>query len=140
MRKKANQLDSANRMIKEITGITPHLFRPPGGDYNQRVADVAFGRQMTTVLWTVSCADYLEPPTATIVSKVLAETKPGGIILLHDGIKHTREALPEIVNTLRARGYTFITVGEMLKMTNGACQWGDSVAVAPSDVSSKGVF
>ena len=117
------ELQSTNDIICRIAGITPYLFRPPGGSYNARVADIAFGKDMTTVLWTVQCGDYKEPTRDFIVNRVLSLTRPGAIILLHDGLENTREAVPEIVNTLRNRGYTFVTVGQMLEMTNGQCQW-----------------
>jgi peptidoglycan/xylan/chitin deacetylase (PgdA/CDA1 family) len=117
------QLDLANQIIESQTGITPHLFRPPGGRHDSRVVDAAYERELTTVLWTVSCSDYREPSPAYIVDRVLSGVRPGGIILLHDGVGSTREALPEIVRTLRGRGYVFVTVGEMLEMTHGKCPW-----------------
>lgn len=119
----ARQLELANQIIETQTGIRPHLFRPPGGRHNPSVVNAAYEREMTTVLWTVSCSDYKEPSPAYIANRVLDLVRRGGIVLLHDGVRSTRQALPEIVRSLRERGYVFVTVGEMLEMTHGECPW-----------------
>lgn len=119
------QLADTNAFIESVTGITPHLFRPPGGQYNNELIDYAYELEMTTVLWTSNGSDYLRPPSDEIVSRIMGRMSPGGIILVHDGVTQTREALPVIVERLRSQGYTFVTVGEMLKMAYGECQWSD---------------
>lgn len=117
------QFDLTNQLIRGFTGIIPHLFRPPGGHYDSRVVDAAYAHELTTALWTVNAADYADLTSSQIASRVLRGTRRGGIILMHDGIKATRNALPEIVQTLRRRGYTFVTVGDMLRLTHGECPW-----------------
>jgi peptidoglycan-N-acetylglucosamine deacetylase len=134
----ASQIETTNEIITSWTGIIPTLFRPPGGRYDQSVVDVVYRHNMTTVLWTASCADYLEPTSRQIVSSILGKVHPGAVILLHEGIPSTREALPEIVHTLQNRGYTFVTVGEMVELNYGPCPWpqGDRTCdeEEPSDI------
>jgi peptidoglycan-N-acetylglucosamine deacetylase len=115
-----DEIESTDRVIFETTGATSRLFRPPGGAYDQKTIQTVYNCGDTTVLWTSLCGDYKNPSVDFIVDRIVSRVKPGGIILLHDGIPHTREALPQIVNTLRAEGYTFVTVGEMIDLTNGA--------------------
>ncbi len=119
----AEELESTNRTIKALTGIIPHLFRPPGGSYDSRVVDAVYSHEMTTVIWSVCCDDYRNPPASRIVNCVTSRAGSGSIVLLHDGKSHTREALPEIVNTLRSEGYEFVTIGELIEMTYGPCPW-----------------
>ncbi len=117
------ELNRTNELIRSQTGVIPHLFRPPGGQYNQRVVDAAYGLEMVTVLWTVNTADYLFNDPSRIVSRIMDHVGSGANILMHDGVEATREALPEIVSTLRQQGYTFVTVGEMIELTYGECPW-----------------
>ena len=55
---------------------------------------------------------------AEIVDRVMAETQPGSIVLLHvmyEGRAETRQALPEVIRGLKAKGYRFVTVSELLE-------------------------
>jgi peptidoglycan/xylan/chitin deacetylase (PgdA/CDA1 family) len=118
-----SQYVRTNLIIRSITGVIPHLFRPPGGNYNSNTVATGYGEELVTVLWTANSGDYTGLTPSQIANRVLGRVSPGGIILLHDGVIPTQEALPVIVNTLRSRGYTFVTVGEMLSMTHDDCQW-----------------
>jgi chitin deacetylase len=72
---------------------------------------------MTSILWSVDPLDWRTPGTGAIVSRVLAQTGPGAIILSHDGggnRSQTLAAAPQIIRALRARGYRFVTVSELL--------------------------
>ena len=72
---------------------------------------------MTSVLWSVDPLDWRTPGTAAIVNTALGQTQAGGIILSHDGggpRSQTLEALPQIVRGLKRRGYTFVTLTDLL--------------------------
>ena len=72
---------------------------------------------MATVLWDVDPADYTQPGTQTIVDRVLAEVRPGSIIVSHDTggpREQTLAAYPQIIAALRSRGYRFVTVPQLL--------------------------
>jgi peptidoglycan-N-acetylglucosamine deacetylase len=61
----------------------------------------------------------LDADTDLLVADVLQNTKPGSIILLHpwyQGRQRTRAAIPAIIEQLKTRGYTFVTVDELLRM------------------------
>ncbi len=112
-----DQLIRTNAAIRRATGFTPCLFRPPyratGPDLVTRVRE----QGMTSVLWSVDPSDWARPGTDAIIARVLAQAGPGAIILSHDGggdRSQTLAALPLIVSALRARGYTFVTVPELL--------------------------
>jgi len=119
-----------NTLIFEETGVMPHLFRPPGGQRNPTVDRIVYENEMTSVMWTVNTADY-RVSEAEIKSRILNGANPGGIILMHDGVDATRAILPEIVEILRSRGYEFITLGEMLEISHGECQWSGDGSILP---------
>ena len=111
----ATEIKACNDVIKQITGHTPRLFRPPGGDYDKGVIEAAESMGYTTVLWTDDPGDYASPGEKLITSRILKHVSNGGIILIHDGIEQTYDILPELIHTLKKEGYTFVTVDEMMK-------------------------
>jgi peptidoglycan-N-acetylglucosamine deacetylase len=111
------QLLSTIGAIRSVSGYTPCVFRPPYGDYDSSVLSTARSLGLSTVLWNVDPADYTEPGTAAIEQRVLAQVKPGSIIISHDGggpRGQTLAAYPGIIRQLRARGYRIVTVLQML--------------------------
>jgi peptidoglycan/xylan/chitin deacetylase (PgdA/CDA1 family) len=111
------QIAGAAERIKEYTGFEPCLFRPPGGAENSSVIDTAGSLGMKTIIWDVDPRDWSLPGTAEIYSNIVDNAKPGAIILMHDGggpRDETLAALPRIIDTLRARGYSFETVSALL--------------------------
>jgi peptidoglycan/xylan/chitin deacetylase (PgdA/CDA1 family) len=93
------------------------VFRPPYGAYGAGV--VAAGRRLglATVLWNVDPRDWALPGTGTIVGRVLAQVRRGSIVLSHDGggpRGQTLAAYPAIIEALKARGYRFRTVPQLL--------------------------
>jgi peptidoglycan/xylan/chitin deacetylase (PgdA/CDA1 family) len=109
------ELQGCGDVIQQITGTRPTLFRPPGGDYSPAVARVAGKLGFTTVLWTVDPGDFDKPAASVIVARTLGKVSNGSIILFHDGIPETMEALPIIVDYLRANGYQIVSINQMLK-------------------------
>jgi peptidoglycan/xylan/chitin deacetylase (PgdA/CDA1 family) len=104
-------------LIEAITHFRPCLFRPPGGAVDSSVLAAAGEDGLRTITWDVDPADWSNPGSAAVYSRVVDTTQAGSIILMHDGGGDrggTLAALPGIIDTLRARGYRFDTVTELL--------------------------
>jgi peptidoglycan-N-acetylglucosamine deacetylase len=103
----------------ELTRIpaSPKLFRFPFGTCNpEALASVARSGQLA-IQWDVVTGDPDRHITASgIAQAVLAETRPGSIIVAHANGRgaHTAEALPLFIPQLRAKGFEFVTVSELL--------------------------
>ncbi|HEX4107989.1 MAG TPA: polysaccharide deacetylase family protein [Solirubrobacteraceae bacterium] len=111
------QLSSQLNRVQSLTGYTPCVFRPPYGDYDGHVLAVAASLHLATILWAVDPSDYTLPGVSAIEQRVLSAAQPGDIILSHDGggpRQQTLAAYPDIINTLRRRGYSFETVPQLL--------------------------
>jgi peptidoglycan-N-acetylglucosamine deacetylase len=111
------QLRSTLDAVRAQTGYTPCVFRPPYGAYNARVLAVARRLGLATVLWNVDPSDYRKPGVRTIAARVLAAVRPGSIVVSHDGGGNRRQTLlayERVIAALRARGYAFVTVPELL--------------------------
>jgi peptidoglycan/xylan/chitin deacetylase (PgdA/CDA1 family) len=104
-------------LIESITHFRPCLFRPPGGAVNSSVVAAAGSDGLQTITWDVDPADWSTPGSAAVYSRIVGAAQSGSIILMHDGggdRSGTLAALPSIIDTLRARGYSFDTVTELL--------------------------
>ncbi|MGH2925544.1 MAG: polysaccharide deacetylase family protein [Solirubrobacterales bacterium] len=113
----AASMAETSRRIEHATGFTPCLFRPPGGAFDWRVVSDARSLGMTTIVWDVDPTDWSTPGTDAIYSRVVSHTRPGSIVVMHDGggnRSQTVAALPRIIDTLRGRGYRFVTVSKLL--------------------------
>jgi peptidoglycan-N-acetylglucosamine deacetylase len=111
------QLQETLHAIRSQSGYTPCVFRPPYGDYDSSVVATARSLGLATVTWNVDPADYTLPGTSAIVQRVLAQVRPGSIIISHDGggpRGQTLAAYPLIIRALRARGYRFLTIPQLL--------------------------
>ena len=110
-----NEIRLDNDAIRRACGRQPLFFRPPGGQRNGEVLDIAYRLGMSTILWTDDPADYANPGADVIEQKLLSHVRPGATILLHDGVEQTYQMLPDFVAHLRQQGYKFVTVSEMIQ-------------------------
>lgn len=113
----SREFSRTQAMIKKVTGKTPRYFRPPYGEVDERVARLAASAGLLTIQYDIPSGDPdpgLSPQK--IARSVLRDAKGGSIVVFHmnrNGV-HTAEALPEIVEGLRKKGFLLVTVGELL--------------------------
>lgn len=110
----AQQIMEGGAILSTFVGRPIDLFRPPHGRYDKRVLEIASAMGYRTVFWNDSPEDTKNISPDLEVQRVLAQAKPGGIVLLHSGQYRTIEALPVIIEKLRAEGYSFVTVDQLL--------------------------
>jgi peptidoglycan/xylan/chitin deacetylase (PgdA/CDA1 family) len=113
-----NQFVRTSAAIQAVTGVRPSFFRPPYGSYNSLVTSEAKSLGLSTIIWNDEARDWSLPGVGTIISRILNLTANGVIILLHDGggfRQQTVAALPYIIMDLRSRGYTFVTIKQMIR-------------------------
>jgi peptidoglycan/xylan/chitin deacetylase (PgdA/CDA1 family) len=112
-----DQLQRTHDVIRQETGVTPTLMRPPFGGFTatQRAwAHGVWGYQC--ILWDVDSYDWKHRSPAKTQSIILATSRPGSIILCHDIHKTTIDAMPATLDGLLAKGLKLVTVSELLKM------------------------
>ncbi len=109
--------------LRAATGHAPALFRVPYGFHTPWSMAAVRSHGLRVVGWSIDPADWRAGATATqIADRVVSQARPGGIVLLHDGNTDrahadraaTAAALPLIVQRLRAQGYHFVTVDQLL--------------------------
>jgi peptidoglycan-N-acetylglucosamine deacetylase len=114
----ADEISRTAAAIRGATGgFSPCLFRAPGGAVSPGLISEARSMGFTTIEWNVDPRDWSMPGTGAIYSNVASNTRPGSIVLQHDGggnRSQTLAALPQEINTLRREGYHFVTVTQLL--------------------------
>jgi peptidoglycan/xylan/chitin deacetylase (PgdA/CDA1 family) len=113
------QIHDAGTRAQRLGAPFPHLFRPPYGAYNKATLRTLHQLDMLMVLWSVDPGDWRRPGVRAIVGNVLANARPGAIVLLHDGggdRSQTVAALPAIINGLRRKHYELVTLPRLLKL------------------------
>lgn len=115
-RQKDEIVTTANEILA-AAGVSSRLFRAPYGAVDASVISQAEKQDLLSVLWDVDTSDWQRPSSGQIVSTVLSKATPGSIILMHDAggdRATTLAAVPQIVKQLRAQGYEFATVGDLV--------------------------
>ncbi len=108
-----HQVAAVSAMVRRQTGHTVELFRPPFGDSSPEVL-AEIGRQgMAEILWSQDSEDWTGLSRDEIVESVVEQAEPGAVVLLHDTMAPTLEAVPEIIERLREDGYAFATVSQV---------------------------
>lgn len=110
------QLTYTNIVIENITGKAPVYFRPPYGETDDRVNNLAGSLGLTSIMWSLDTNDWKGLGIDAIV-KELMKAQPGSIILCHDGVEtsnQTIEAVNRAIPQLQQQGLNFVTLSELL--------------------------
>lgn len=100
----------AEQALQAVGATGRPWFRPPYGDRDTTVdRDVGALGYRVELMWTVDTLGWKGVPPSEVVSRVLAKLAPGEIVLMHVGAASTdAEALPDLLDALRQRGYGFV--------------------------------
>jgi len=112
-----SEIELAQTLIFEPLGKPALTLRPPAGAWNVNVVRAARMHKLPVVLWDVVSGDAGgHVSAARMVEVVLAETKPGSIIIFHINGRgpFTHDAIPPILEGLRKKGFDFVTVSSLL--------------------------
>ncbi len=103
--------------ILGVGGVASRLFRAPYGSVDPGVLKRAEDAKLLSVLWDVDTQDWMGPSAEQIAQAAVSGARPGSIILMHDGPGNrasTVQAVPRIIKELRAKGFEFATVGDLV--------------------------
>lgn len=111
------EIARARTEIAAVIGMWPSLFRPPYGSINPKVAGLVGGLGMPVIQWNVDTLDWRDRNATIVAQRAVSEARPGSIILMHDIYPSTVDAVPAIIKGLRHRGFTLVTVSQLLGST-----------------------
>lgn len=106
-------LDQTADALQAVTGVFPRLFRPPYGDHDVRLVEMAAKLGQSVWLWSVDARDWERPGSEEIVRRVVENVENGSVVLLHDGRGNrwqTVEAVPSVIAMVGDLGYSFARI------------------------------
>lgn len=109
------ELNKTQEAVKKATGFTPKLFRPTYGGYSDKLKSYT---DLTFVLWDVDSSDWKVKKKEKILNNIIPNVKDGSIILMHDNHEYSLNAIESVVKALKEKGYSFVTVSELLELVN----------------------
>ncbi len=111
------ELMTVHEKVLEICDYNIKLFRPPGGALNKKMKKVTDEMEYNVVLWSIDTKDWAHTDISKISHNISENVKGGSIILFHDYITRnspTPETLKTVIPELINKGYSFVTVGELI--------------------------
>jgi len=119
----AQDIADGRRAIETVTGITPAWFRPPYGINGSGMEEACRAQGLAIAGWSADANDWNPHPVEELVDRIVSQATPGDILLLHDGWEtnhgadrqNTVAAVPLILEKLKAQGFRFVTVPDLLR-------------------------
>lgn len=111
------EIEKTNASIMRATGRAPTALRPPYGAVNERVRQsILNDYHLDVVLWSVDPLDWKRPGANVVADRLVQGAHPGAILLSHDIHPGTIEAVPDVIERLKAKGYGFATVSQLFAL------------------------
>ena len=107
-----SEVSRADQALSDITGQTDFMVRPPYGVRSQKVISAI---PAPVILWTLDPAAGKQVPGNRMAKFVVSRAKDGDIILLHDTTQKNLDAVKPIIDGLKKKGFTFVTVEELFR-------------------------
>lgn len=124
---------SRRQIAQEITDTQALLpqdcdifwFRPPGGCCSDALRQVARAKGLSILHWSVDPRDWATQDAAAINKAVVDQVRSGDVVLLHDMSDSSVDAALAIVDALQARGFSFVTVSELVELAGAEPEPGE---------------
>ena len=104
------EIGHTQSLIQEHTGTWPRAFRPPYGASNQYVRDTVGIRE---VMWNIDTMDWQTRNSDLITNSVMTSVQDGSLILMHDIVDATPQAVVNLMDNLDHDEFEFVTVSEL---------------------------
>jgi peptidoglycan/xylan/chitin deacetylase (PgdA/CDA1 family) len=111
------EIRKTSEVIERVTGRRPTNMRPPYGAINDRVRQSMLrDHGLDVIMWSVDPLDWRRPGASVVAQRLVDGAHPGAILLAHDIHPGTIEAMPATISRLKAKGYGFATVSQLLAL------------------------
>lgn len=108
------EVAGSKRAIEQTISRRVALFRPPEGQHDVRVRRAVADSGQAIIMWSLTSMDWKKERRPYVASTVVRQCRSGDIVLLHDWGTSDLEASRAIIRRLKRRGYSFVTVTELL--------------------------
>lgn len=118
------ELSKSIRAMSDVSGLPVTLMRPPYGSINGDVRGVCGNMGLMIIRWSVDTRDWETKSANKTYQAIMESVKDGSIILCHDIVPSTAEAMELVIPELIRQGYQLVTVTELLQHSNTAMEAG----------------
>jgi peptidoglycan/xylan/chitin deacetylase (PgdA/CDA1 family) len=108
------EIRDTSAAIESITGLTPMLYRPPKGAFDDKVKGVSAELGYSLINWSVDSRDWSRKDADKVYTAIMNDVFDRSIILCHDLYASTVEAMERVIPDLLAEGYQLVTVSELM--------------------------
>ena len=112
------EIETNQKIIKDIIGKTPTLFRAPFGAYNDTLMTVCEEMGVTCIQWSVDSLDWKGISASEITNRIISKSTNGSIILCHNNSQHITDALPMVFDRLQKKNLKVSCVGDLVLKEN----------------------
>ncbi|MBS4539228.1 polysaccharide deacetylase family protein [Clostridium sp. D2Q-11] len=109
-----DELERTEDKVYELIGKRTTLFRPPFGDYNDRLINVCKENGYHVIQWNIDSLDWKERGVQPVVDRVIKNVDDGSIILFHNNAKYVTEYLPIVLKELKNKGYEVTPISKLI--------------------------
>lgn len=125
-----SELQRSHDALVKIIGTAPRTYRPPYGAITARQMQWIFDEfGYPTIKWSVDPRDWQVKNASIVTQNILRDTQPGGIVLVHDIHASSIDAMPATLDGLLSRGFQFLTVSQLIGLSQRAPVTPGSLAV-----------
>lgn len=111
----AAEIEKARKTLSDLTGISDFTLRPPNLAVNNTVQNNC---NVPLIGSSIISNDWEDSVTKEHVVEVTKKAKDGDIVLLHETMQHTAEAVEELVPYFAEQGYQIVSVVELFAAKN----------------------
>lgn len=112
------ELSNNIKLVEDLTGYTPTLFRPPYGYYNNDLIEVCDELNLYCIEWSVDSLDWKGLTANEISSRVMAKAEKGSIVLFHNNSDHVIEGLKMTLQFFDDKKLQVVPIGELIYTEN----------------------
>lgn len=113
-----NEIYKCTEELEKITNTKIKTFRPPYGECNTEIMEVAQKQNLATVQWNVDSLDYNGLNGDEMYERINENLIPGSIILLHNSGQYTASCIEDIIYKIQKQGYEIVTVSSLIALRN----------------------
>ncbi len=106
------------KLVEDITGVKPKLFRPPYGYYNNQLIEICEELGLSCIEWSVDSLDWKGLSASEIAGRIIDRSSKGSIILCHNNSDHIVEALKLVNEYFKSKEMKVIPIGELIYYEN----------------------
>lgn len=108
------ELTTNIKLIEDLTGFTPKLFRPPYGYYNNSLIEVCEELKLSCIEWSVDSLDWKGLSASQLSSRVISKAGQGDIVLFHNNSDHIIDGLKMVLESFKMKNLKVVPIGDLI--------------------------